>query len=242
MEKFLSTQEFFKLLAVFFLCFVAIAPSAFWWLYGYIPGLWFREGGLYESVGAISCFVAGVLMFFSFKICCAQKQYVQSVWCILFSIGCLFIAGEEVSWGQEYFGYEVSDAVLAANFQNEFNLHNSKLFQSSNNDVSSVLFKLLMLYFIFLPMFVAAFKMIEKAVDLTAIPVPSMLIAIVALLAKMADILNYKVIYGSAFVRDRLRVGEGVESLIEVCLLILAIECFVRLKTQGHRKELLRGR
>ena len=70
------------------------------------------------------------------------------------------------------------------------------------------------------------------------IPVPSMLIAIIALLAKMADILNYKVIYGTAFVKDKLRLGEGVESLIEICLLILAIECYVKLKEAGSKAVL----
>ncbi len=46
----------------------------------------------------------------------------------------------------------------------------------------------------------------------------------VALTAKSADIINHKVLYGSVYKKDFYRIGECVESMIEICLLILAIE------------------
>jgi hypothetical protein len=57
------------------------------------------------------------------------------------------------------------------------------------------------------------------------VPIPSMLIAIIALTAKFADIINHKIIYGTSFTRDTLSLGEGLESTFELCLLILAVEC-----------------
>jgi len=42
----------------------------------------------------------------------------------------LFAAGEEISWGQRLFNFEVPDIVLAQNLQNEFNIHNLKIFHT----------------------------------------------------------------------------------------------------------------
>nr|NIP79331.1 hypothetical protein [Gemmatimonadota bacterium]NIQ54036.1 hypothetical protein [Gemmatimonadota bacterium]NIU74220.1 hypothetical protein [Gammaproteobacteria bacterium]NIX44248.1 hypothetical protein [Gemmatimonadota bacterium]NIY08467.1 hypothetical protein [Gemmatimonadota bacterium] len=37
---------------------------------------------------------------------------------------CLFVAGEEISWGQRLVGYTPPEQFLAANFQQEANVHN----------------------------------------------------------------------------------------------------------------------
>jgi hypothetical protein len=37
---------------------------------------------------------------------------------------CLFVALEEISWGQRLIGYRAPEVFLARNFQQEFNLHN----------------------------------------------------------------------------------------------------------------------
>lgn len=37
---------------------------------------------------------------------------------------CLFVAGEEISWGQRLFGFKPPDAFLERNYQQELNLHN----------------------------------------------------------------------------------------------------------------------
>jgi len=41
----------------------------------------------------------------------------------LLALGCLFAAGEEVSWGQRLFGFGTPDEVAAVNNQDELNLH-----------------------------------------------------------------------------------------------------------------------
>lgn len=38
--------------------------------------------------------------------------------------GMYLYCGEEISWGQHYFGWEASDSIAAINRQNETNLHN----------------------------------------------------------------------------------------------------------------------
>jgi len=81
-----------------------------------------------------------------------------------------------------------------------------------------------------LPMLLVAFPTFEKWARQMMIPAPSMLIAIIALLAKAGDIINHKIVYGSSFETDNLRLGEGLESIFELCLLILAFEIFYNLK------------
>lgn len=43
---------------------------------------------------------------------------------ITISLALIFVYGEEVSWGQQFFGWESSDAFKDLNFQGETNLHN----------------------------------------------------------------------------------------------------------------------
>ena len=43
----------------------------------------------------------------------------------------LFTAGEEISWGQHIFGYPTPDWIAERNSQEEFNLHNSYVLQST---------------------------------------------------------------------------------------------------------------
>lgn len=43
---------------------------------------------------------------------------------LLIALFCLFVAGEEISWGQRVFGYVPPDFFLGNNFQQEANLHN----------------------------------------------------------------------------------------------------------------------
>jgi hypothetical protein len=46
------------------------------------------------------------------------------VWMGLFSLGALYFAGEEASWGQHYFGWSTPEALAAVNAQQETNIHN----------------------------------------------------------------------------------------------------------------------
>jgi hypothetical protein len=48
------------------------------------------------------------------------------LWVGLLSLGafCLFVAGEEISWGQRLFAFRPPDVFLERNFQQEFNVHN----------------------------------------------------------------------------------------------------------------------
>ncbi|MCC7413476.1 MAG: hypothetical protein IT495_17805 [Gammaproteobacteria bacterium] len=47
-----------------------------------------------------------------------------AAWMACVVLGCVYFAGEELSWGQQLFGWATPEAVRALNDQNETNLHN----------------------------------------------------------------------------------------------------------------------
>jgi len=46
------------------------------------------------------------------------------VWVLMVALGCVYFAGEEVSWGQHLFGWSTPEPVAAINRQGETNIHN----------------------------------------------------------------------------------------------------------------------
>ncbi len=81
------------------------------------------EDRFVEWASAWSCFVAGG---FFLRSNWGTKKIGRQVWAhriVLASI-CIFIALEEISWGQRIFGYQPDVYFLANNVQQEANLHN----------------------------------------------------------------------------------------------------------------------
>ena len=54
-----------------------------------------------------------------------HKHIIYKMWFGLALICCVYVAGEEVSWGQHFFGWATSDNWQAVNDQQETNLHNT---------------------------------------------------------------------------------------------------------------------
>ena len=54
----------------------------------------------------------------------AGRSWLRWVY-ILAGLGALFVAGEELSWGQHIFGFATPDSLAEINFQRETNLHNN---------------------------------------------------------------------------------------------------------------------
>ena len=82
------------------------------------------EFGFVENLTAAFLLVAiitGVLVF-------RQRHYYPfpefKIFILLFIAGCIYFAGEELSWGQHYLGWETPESIAAINKQNETNLHN----------------------------------------------------------------------------------------------------------------------
>lgn len=50
---------------------------------------------------------------------------VLKLWLVLLVLGCIYYAGEEISWGQHWFGWATPEGWMDVNDQGETNLHNT---------------------------------------------------------------------------------------------------------------------
>jgi len=85
-----------------------------------------REGGFFETVGALALLVATAFFLLAFRRSSGADGYGRIKRFSLLALALvLFLgAGEEVSWGQKIFEYPTPDQVREINAQEEFNFHN----------------------------------------------------------------------------------------------------------------------
>lgn len=82
-----------------------------------------REDFLIEWSTCIAYLAAGCVFFRVFYL--KFKSIRWHAWFYLFlAAGCIFVGGEEMSWGQRLFGISTPDVFLEHNFQKEITLHN----------------------------------------------------------------------------------------------------------------------
>lgn len=83
------------------------------------------EGGPHEILQVI--FALGGLVFATRCLLVSMKnpQPFLLFWLTCFLLGCIYIAGEELSWGQHIFNWPTPKFWAAINDQNETNLHNA---------------------------------------------------------------------------------------------------------------------
>ncbi|MBT8181141.1 MAG: hypothetical protein KJO53_06080 [Eudoraea sp.] len=85
-----------------------------------------REDGFIENLTALFYFIGFIISVISINK--REKVFLPILWVIL----CFVFLGEETSWFQRIFNYNV-EAVESINAQGEFNLHNLKVFQGENS-------------------------------------------------------------------------------------------------------------
>ncbi len=73
---------------------------------------------------------------------------------LVIALGSLFFAGEEISWGQHYLGFETPEALMEFNRQDEFNFHNTESKYGGNllNNIPRQILNLAMVAWIVLPL------------------------------------------------------------------------------------------
>lgn len=83
------------------------------------------EWGPHETLQFAVIAVAFLIAFTSvMRIDWATQKYL-GIWLSIASVCCLFVAGEEVSWGQHVFEWQSSEFWHSVNDQGETNLHNT---------------------------------------------------------------------------------------------------------------------
>lgn len=81
--------------------------------------------GVLELLHFILPLVAGLICLSLLFHPAVRADWVIKAMTILFAVACIYIAGEEHSWGQHFFGWSTPDAWSAINRQQETNLHNT---------------------------------------------------------------------------------------------------------------------
>ncbi|MGD2119981.1 MAG: hypothetical protein PVG66_16610 [Chromatiales bacterium] len=85
-----------------------------------------EEGGLVENLTVLFLLpgiAAGLYGFFA----CRRniRPWYAAWWLLMWTLACIYFAGEEVSWGQWYFQWETPESIARINDQGETNLHNT---------------------------------------------------------------------------------------------------------------------
>ncbi len=220
--EFSDRKELIDGILVILLVGLAVLPAALFVLTGYKSKDLLDEDGLYEGLAAIACGLTALfLVYKAFSL--GRSDKLLLFWTLSLALSLLFIGGEEISWGQRLIGFETPQIIRENNFQEEFNLHNSTLIQSSNNALSVMLTQLLVAYLLIFPLVVHAFPTVRSITDYIRIPVPPLAVALVAITAKLISTQTYRLIYGTTETADVLSLGEAFETVLELCLCWVAV-------------------
>ncbi|MEM7462611.1 MAG: hypothetical protein AAF362_08000 [Pseudomonadota bacterium] len=220
--EFPDRKELVDGILVIFLVGLALLPAALFVLTGYKSENLLDEDGLYEGLAAIACGLTALfLVYKAFYL--GQSGKLVLFWTLFLAFSLFFIGGEEISWGQRLIGFDTPQIIRENNFQEEFNLHNSTLIQSSNNALSVILTQLLVAYLLVFPLVVHAFPTARSITDYIRIPVPPLAVALVAITAKLISTQTYRLIYGTTETADVFSLGEAFETVLELCLCWVAV-------------------
>jgi hypothetical protein len=92
---------------------------------------WAGREMAFETLGALAFLAAA--FFFARSACCPAcwpaprgRRFTLALLALFFFVA----AGEELSWGQHFFGFETPEGLKHANVQEELNLHNLAIFDS----------------------------------------------------------------------------------------------------------------
>ncbi len=89
--------------------------------YYYTPDPAFAEDGFLEYATVVFELIASVLLFLSIH---KKEGTIGKVFKIVLAILFFIVAMEEISWGQNIFGWGTPEALAEINYQNETNMHN----------------------------------------------------------------------------------------------------------------------
>lgn len=194
-----------------------------------LPGIILSEDGIYESLAAIFCLLAGLVFLYSFVTIPRKVNYFlfssnRNITALMFSLVLLLLFAEEISWGQRILNIKTPEVIAEVNFQKEMTLHNLKGIQGKNNSLSYALFGMLVAYLSVFPLFIYSFPFTKNIVKQLAIPIASIQICLFVVILFLLNRVNYLVIYPDGHITDYKDIGEIFESNIEMLLFVLSLE------------------
>lgn len=191
-----------------------------------------HEDGPLETIGALSSLAAALLLLAAFRQPRAATQpsdprslASRNPWCLLLAAMLLMMFGEEINWGQRLIGFHVSERLLDANIQHEFNLHNNRLVHArlTENRLKLAWLAITVAYLCVLPFVAAAVPPIRRAVERLRLPIASLPLAVAVLVATMMYFLLTARKVNAGDYPAAHDIGETNECLIEIAYLLLAV-------------------
>ncbi|WP_437919553.1 hypothetical protein [Sphingobacterium sp. LRF_L2] len=132
------------------------------------------EDGFVENWTVVPLIVATFYAVFLYSKLNKHKPWQFKVISILIACFSIFVAGEEISWGQRIFNVESSTFFLEHNAQGETNLHNMVVGDKKINKIifSQLLTVLMAFYLLVLPVVHKKNKKWREFIDMSGIPIP----------------------------------------------------------------------
>ena len=141
-----------------------------------------REDGIVEY-GTVWVLIASAgVMFWRWRQPPFGWRSTVTAWTLI--LACVFVAGEEISWGQRLFDLETTEYFKEHNDQEELNLHNLKIGDIKLNKLifGAGLTVALLLYLVILPFAYPRWPWAQKLVDQWGVPVAQIRHAVAYLL------------------------------------------------------------
>jgi len=134
------------------------------------------EDGFFEDMTFVFLFASGVLMVFRYLQKRKEVKFPANLFPLVIAAGFIFIAGEEISWGQRIFGLETPEFFEEFNSQDEIGLHNFEIMGVNMNKlIFGKIITVVIIVFLFLvPYLYDRKEKLKNLIDLLQIPLPKL--------------------------------------------------------------------
>lgn len=141
----------------------------------YFTNEFMREDGFIEYATVVLLLASVVLVIGRWRKYRAHQNWKFSLICGLIVVAFLFVAGEEISWGQRIFNLETTDYFKEHNTQEELNLHNLTVGDVKINKLifGLILTTVILIYTILVPILYTKITAVKSLLDAWYIPVPT---------------------------------------------------------------------
>ena len=131
------------------------------------------EDGFLENATAVLIAVSAIIVLVRFFRTRHLYPWTFSAFSLTFAALLIFVAGEEISWGQRIFNIESNEFFLSNNKQNETNLHNMVIGDVSLNKVLSKIAALFTLvFYVIIPPLYARRGFVHRWLAPLYVPIP----------------------------------------------------------------------
>ena len=168
----ISKSEFTIFLLVFALHITGVIIS--WINTPFFQNHYVNEDGLIEWLTVLGLIVGATVCFKRFWENRSTSNLLFKGATLGLGIALLFLAGEEISWGQRIFDLQSGEYFQKNNLQGELNIHNLQIGDVKVNKVvfSLMLFSVVALYLLLVPILYRTNKLSSRFIDNSGILVP----------------------------------------------------------------------